>query len=398
MQDSLEPFLNYLAASHLKSSKMTSYFKSSSKNLVFTILFNIVLVSTGYSQPITNGLISYWPFDGSAIDQTGNGANGVVTGATLTSDRNDLVDKAYSFYNYQYIVTAPLVRSTKALTVSIWCYPTSLSGVNRWIVGQRDNAAGDQFQMAYNQSTTYVSIFYGPHDPLLMQCQPLQLNTWNHIVLRTSGNSGDVLEAWINNVHQGSATLTDDITFNFAEEVTFGGQGWSPQSGSFLGKIDDAMVFDRVLSTSEIQYLFSYNENSPGLWQENSDNIYYPGKVAINRTDLPAGFDLAVDGKIVTKEVKVTLSEWPDYIFETGHDLIPLDKLESEIQRLGHLPNIPPASEVLNDGILIGQMNARLLEKIEELTLYMIDLNKQVQELKDENKALKNEIYKSKED
>jgi len=101
---------------------------------------------------------------------------------------------------------------------------------------------------------------------------------------------------------------------------------------------------------------------------------------------------LAVNGIVHSKEVKVDLDGWADFVFESDYKLPSLEVVESYIQQNKHLPEIPSETEVLTDGIKLGEMNAKLLQKIEELTLYMIDLNKQLKELKVENKELKTEV------
>ena len=99
---------------------------------------------------------------------------------------------------------------------------------------------------------------------------------------------------------------------------------------------------------------------------------------------------LAVDGKIISEEVRVEMSgTWPDYVFEDGYDLKPLAQLESEIAFLGHLPGIPEASIIENEGFELGDMQKRMMEKIEELTLYMIEADKEINALKAEVAALK---------
>ncbi len=86
---------------------------------------------------------------------------------------------------------------------------------------------------------------------------------------------------------------------------------------------------------------------------------------------------LTVKGNIHAEEVKVDLSvPGPDYVFEEGYDLKSLEEVQSYIQEHGHLPNIPPAKEMEANGIELGEMNMKLLEKIEELTLYLIQLKK----------------------
>ncbi len=99
--------------------------------------------------------------------------------------------------------------------------------------------------------------------------------------------------------------------------------------------------------------------------------------------------DIEADGTIHTKEVKVDLNGWADYVFEKNYDLKTLEETEQYIQQKGHLPNIPSASEVSENGIQLGEMNAKLLEKIEELTLHLIDQNKKMEKMQKEINELK---------
>ncbi|WP_281990432.1 tail fiber protein [Aquimarina aggregata] len=101
---------------------------------------------------------------------------------------------------------------------------------------------------------------------------------------------------------------------------------------------------------------------------------------------------LAVNGKIHAKEVKVDLTGWPDYVFEENYKLPTLKEVESHIQEKGHLPNIPSAKKVEKEGIQLGEMNAKLLQKIEELTLYIIAQNKKTEQLQKEVALLKQKI------
>ncbi|GLR17144.1 hypothetical protein [Portibacter lacus] len=104
------------------------------------------------------------------------------------------------------------------------------------------------------------------------------------------------------------------------------------------------------------------------------------GSGAINGT---GDYRLAIDGKIIAEEVKVQLSTaWPDYVFDQDYKLQSLEELEKEISVLGHLPGVPSAEEVAKEGIMLGDMNKILLEKIEELTLHVIALKKELDDLK----------------
>ena len=97
-----------------------------------------------------------------------------------------------------------------------------------------------------------------------------------------------------------------------------------------------------------------------------------------------------VNGKIRTQEVIVTLDNWPDYVFENDYELTPLNELEEYIQKNKHLPNVPSASEVAENGAQLGEMNKVLLEKVEELTLYLLEQDKRLKKLEYENNKLRN--------
>ena len=84
----------------------------------------------------------------------------------------------------------------------------------------------------------------------------------------------------------------------------------------------------------------------------------------------------------MAKEIKVTLAGWPDYVFEESYNLMSLSETEHYIHANGHLPNVPSASEVEEEGMSVGEMNRLLLQKVEELTLYVIELQKQIDEIK----------------
>ena len=113
------------------------------------------------------------------------------------------------------------------------------------------------------------------------------------------------------------------------------------------------------------------------------------GCVGIGTTNL-GSFKLAVEGKIGAREVQVTLTNpFPDYVFDSKYKLRSLVNLENYINQNKHLPGIPSAAEVeKNGGIELGQMNTKLLEKIEELTLYVIDLKKENEQMKEDIKKL----------
>lgn len=136
--------------------------------------------------------------------------------------------------------------------------------------------------------------------------------------------------------------------------------------------------------TGTVQLRFAAR-NSSATWSDMM-TLTSDGKVGIGTTN-PGTFKLAVEGKIGAREVKVTLQNpWPDYVFNNNYKLRSLYSLEQFIMANKHLPGLPSAEEVNKDGgIELGLMNVKLLEKIEELTLHLIELNKKVEKLEKKN-------------
>lgn len=127
----------------------------------------------------------------------------------------------------------------------------------------------------------------------------------------------------------------------------------------------------------------------------NNENVYInsqpgDGRVGIGTTNIPAGYLLAVDGNVICEEVRVQLSgNWPDYVFANNYQLKPLSEVEAQINTLGHLPDSPSAAEVETSGIELSKIVTTQQKQVEELFLYVIELNKKIERLEAENKELK---------
>ena len=100
-------------------------------------------------------------------------------------------------------------------------------------------------------------------------------------------------------------------------------------------------------------------------------------------------FKLFVEGGIEAREIKVTINKFPDYVFSDSYKLLSLADLEKYIERNKHLPGIPSSKEVENDnGIELGAMEVKMIEKIEEQTRYILDLQNQIDDLKQQITSL----------
>lgn len=156
--------------------------------------------------------------------------------------------------------------------------------------------------------------------------------------------------------------------------------------------VDPLMVFDSRTSSAAVvtRPLFSWDSygNRKMILASN-------GNLGIGITNPQNKLD--VNGTIHSKEVKVDMIGWSDFVFKKEYDLPTLEEVEKHINEKGHLENIPSEEEVLKNGINLGEMNSKLLQKIEELTIYMIDFKKEMNELKRKNKIQEEEIKKLKE-
>ncbi len=127
------------------------------------------------------------------------------------------------------------------------------------------------------------------------------------------------------------------------------------------------------------------------------NGLYVTGNVHLGTTSGATGYKLAIDGKMICEEVRVENSAaWPDFVFDKEYDLMALDELEQFILREHHLPGIPTAEEIEDEGIPLGEMQRKMMQKIEELALYCIQQSKEIAELKRMNGELAKSIKSEK--
>jgi len=99
---------------------------------------------------------------------------------------------------------------------------------------------------------------------------------------------------------------------------------------------------------------------------------------------------LSVNGNIRAKEIKVETANWPDYVFDETYKMPSLTETETYIKEHRHLPGMPNKNQVAEEGVSLGEMNRKLLEKVEELTLHLIEKEKTINQLSDRLTALEN--------
>jgi len=125
-----------------------------------------------------------------------------------------------------------------------------------------------------------------------------------------------------------------------------------------------------------------FNKNGTTQQWFYGDDIVIDGGGNVGIGTISPTEKLSVKGKIRAQEIKVETANWPDYVFAKDYKLPSLQETEQHIKEEGHLPGIPSAEEVKVNGVDLGEMNAKLLQKIEELTLHLIEIKKELDDLK----------------
>lgn len=232
--------------------------------LILSLAVGITAFSQVPSYVPTNGLVGWWPFNGNANDLSGNGNNGVVNGATLTTDRNALTNSAFSFISNEIYIPFNSSFNSTNISVSAWINPTNYGSpgqgaaiVHRYQFGYA-NPNGEVFRFMLSQdnlgyikpeisSISQTTLFNAP--------SIMTLNTWNFVMFSFDGNS---LKTFVN----GSlAATTTDSSFLLNVSGNSGlSIGISNQANglwyAFKGKIDDIGIWNRALDSCEVKDLY----------------------------------------------------------------------------------------------------------------------------------------------
>lgn len=143
----------------------------------------------------------------------------------------------------------------------------------------------------------------------------------------------------------------------------------------------------RVMGTDGVTSQFSVNGN--GHTEIFTSSTIGTDKVFLIRNSDKKLFQITNDGILRTREIYVDALNWADYVFSPDYDLMTLSELETFIETNHHLPNIPSANDITMNGVNVAQTDALLLEKIEEMTLYILQQQKQLDAMQEEINSLK---------
>jgi hypothetical protein len=170
------------------------------------------------------------------------------------------------------------------------------------------------------------------------------------------------------------------------------GYNWHYENGTSKYITDGYSSQIRFGSNGTLSFVVSPSDSAGHNITEEKYAIHITndGKVGIGTTN-PHGYELAVKGFVIAEDFTVEkYNHWPDFVFNENYKILSLTELEKFIKQNKHLPGIPSKKEVKEKGIKLGEMNAKLLQKIEELTIYIIQQQKEIEALKKEVEIIKN--------
>jgi hypothetical protein len=174
-------------------------------------------------------------------------------------------------------------------------------------------------------------------------------------------------------INKGRIKFKGNLANSNAHGITYTNNAGNADRG-FLGMLDDNQL--GLYGFGGAGWGVLYNVNT--------------GQLNIGASRNAVGYKVSVGGKIIAEEVRVSLvTNWPDYVFADEYKLAPIDKLDLYIKENKHLPNVPAAAEIEKSGMELGEMQKKLMEKIEELTLYIIQLKKENETMQADIKQLK---------
>ena len=182
-----------------------------------------------------------------------------------------------------------------------------------------------------------------------------------------------------------------------------GSSGWSTSGNSAIGTsfIGTTTAEDLIIKTNSNERIRVFSNgnisigslSNSGKRFEVSGTSYFSDAMTIGTIATPSSdYKLLVGSGIRARKVKVDQQNWPDYVFLSDYNLKPLEDVKAYIQANGHLQGFAPAEKVEAEGLDLGSTQATIVEKVEELTLYMIRLNEQLKAQEQTIKGLQEQL------
>ena len=186
------------------------------------------------------------------------------------------------------------------------------------------------------------------------------MNSLNDLILQSYGGKVGIGTSTPGRELHIKSSTGSQIMLESTSSGDWSGLQWSEQTGLYSAYSG--------LNGSDGRYFVDLNSDGEDL------TILQNGEVGIGTTTPSPGYKLTVKGGIHAKEVKVDLDfEGPDYVFEANYPLASLEDTKAYVEQNKHLPGIPSSDDMQQNGVNLLEMNMKLLEKVEELTLHLIE-------------------------
>ncbi len=363
------------------------YESSIVRYVVFVCFLGVFFNSRVPAQVPENGLVYHYLFNGNNIDQISHTDSTSVTGGIYYGlDRFGNENSSLVLDGNAHITIPTAGINITEGSVSMWVQPSAPGNINdraiyfdtypttsyenQRIVIWKGGMTGADGKSLICGIDGWKDVGYSVTDWLA--------DEWQHIAMtwRANNDGDDYVRLFVNGEKVAEKVQAYKDMHLLASTAVIG-RHYRENTGFFSGNLDELRIYNRALTDMEIGSLFEPVNNV----QQDSCSIIFcnSGNVGIGTNDTK-GYKLAVAGKVIAEEIKVSLIEnWPDFVFEKNYELNTIKSLEHFININGHLPGIPSKNDVIETGIYLGEMDSKLLMKIEELTLYIIEMNKKIE-------------------
>jgi hypothetical protein len=305
------------------------------KNLLLTAAVALGIASATLAQVPnyvpTNGLVGWWPFNGNANDESGNGNDGTVNGATLTEDRLGNANGAYSFDGVNDFISTSnnISPQTEIMSISVWFNADNLNNIDHQTLLMRQTPSGSRtWLMIYNDFNNIRC--YNENGNYTNNDIAFDIyNSWHHFVAIYDGIG---IQTYIDGEFLSSQTVFSQFTWG-TEPVLFGGSaGTGAGDYPLRGTLDDIGIWNRALTQEEITALYTGETSNPVLCNPLPSNLqnglvgYWP--FCGNANDESGnGNDGTVNGAILTEDRLGNANE--AYSFDGVDDFIEIQNSAS---------------------------------------------------------------------